>query len=213
MSGNYTKQVEKNHYSFERYFYRGRWMSYWYQIKEILELERLGSILEVGPGTTLVKDVLKYQKSDVEYKALDLDPALAPDIIGSVTNIPVREESFDCVTAFQVLEHIEFSDFEKALSEMNRVSKKYILISLPHFGPQLTFSLKIPFLNQVQFAHKIPWPKEITFQGQHYWEIGRKGYSATRIRNIMKKHFRIKKEYVPFENQYHRFYVLEKIEQ
>lgn len=207
---SYEKQVEKSHYSFDRYFYRGRWMSYWYQTKELTSRRDITSVLDIGPGTTFMRDVLKIHRPDITYQTLDIADDLRPDMIGSVLDIPCEPNTYDVVTAFQVLEHIEFSDFDRALTEMKRVSKKYVFLSLPHFGPSLEVDIKIPLLPRVRFACKLPWPQTHTFAGQHYWEIGKRGYSAKSVRRSICTHFDILAEYVPFENQYHRFYILEK---
>lgn len=207
---SYEKQVNKEHYSFEKYFYPGRWMSYWYQTKEISCKQDIKTVLDVGPGTTFMHDILKIHRPDIVYKTLDIAQDINPDFIGEVTSIPLPENSYDAVTAFQVLEHIEFSDFEPALLEMKRVSNKYVLISLPHFGTSLELQFRIPPFAPVQLFFKFPRPKAHIFGGQHYWEIGKKGFSSKRIRSIMQKHFTIIDEYVPFENQYHHFYILEK---
>ncbi len=204
---NYEKQVDKSHYSFERYFYKGRWMSYWYQAKEILSKPEIKSVLDIGPGTDFLRSVIAIHRPDISYHSLDIAADVNPDIVGGVTRIPVVENSYDVVCAFQVLEHIEFKDFEIALQEMKRVSKKYVFVSLPHFGPSLELQLKVPFLPRMQFATKIPFPQKHTFGGQHYWEIGKKGYSPRKIRASLQKHFTILDEYVPFENQYHRFFI------
>ena len=71
-------------------------------------------------------------------------------------------------------------------------------MSLTHFGPMLSFSLKIPF------------QKKHSFNGEHYWEIGKRGYPARRIRAVLVRYGAIRKEFVPFENQYHHFFVIEK---
>lgn len=205
---SYEKQVDKEHYSFEKYFYPGRWMSYWYQTKEISGKADIKTVLDVGPGTTFMHDILKIHRPDIEYKTLDIAHDIEPDFIGEVTAIPLPDNSYDAVTAFQVLEHIKFSDFEPALLEMKRVSKKYVMISLPHFGTSFELQFRIPPFKPVQFFFKFPRPKAHVFGGQHYWEIGKKGYSPKRIRSIMQKHFAILDEYVPFENQYHHFYIL-----
>lgn len=206
----YQQQVDKEHYSFSKYYYPGRWMSYWHETNEILFRPDIASVLDIGPGCDLLRNVLKTFAPQLEYKTLDVAADVRPDHVGSVTNIPLEENSFDAACAFQVLEHIEFSDFEIALQELKRVSRKYVIISLPHFGPQLTFQLKLPLLPKIELAAKIPFPKKLEFQGQHYWEIGRKGYPAAKIRNTLLKHFVIEKEFVPFENQYHRFFILKK---
>jgi SAM-dependent methyltransferase len=207
---SYQQQVEKKHYSFSRYFFPGRWMSYYYQTKEIAERSDIKSVLDIGPGTDFLKHTLSIHRNDITYKTLDIAEDLHPDYKGSVTEIPLPDASYDAVCAFQVLEHIQFEDFEKALSELNRVSRKYVFISLPHFGPSFEFWFKIPFVRRIKWATKLWFPKEHTFDGQHYWEIGKKGYSSSKVRSTITKHFSIINEYVPFENQYHHFYILEK---
>lgn len=207
---NYEQQVSKSHYSFEKYFWPGRWMSYWYQTKEITSRDDIQTVLDIGPGTTFLYDILKIHRPEITYKTLDIAEDLHPDFIGGVTQVPLPDNSCDLVSAFQVLEHIEFSDFETALKEMKRVSKKYVFVSLPHFGPSVELLIKIPFFRRLQWSVKVPFAKKHVFGGQHYWEIGKSGYSQKTIRTIMRKHFTIIDEYVPFENQYHHFYIMEK---
>jgi SAM-dependent methyltransferase len=206
----YKQQVDKKHYSFERYFFPGRWMSYYYQTKELAKRADIKNVLDIGPGTTFLKDVLKIHRSDIEYKTLDIAEDLSPDYLGGITEIPLKDMSYDAVCAFQVLEHIEFIDVEKALAEMSRVSRKYIFISLPHFGPSVELLFKLPFISRIKIAWKVPFPMKHIFKGQHYWEIGKRGYSASKVRELLNKHFILIDEYVPFENQYHHFYLLEK---
>jgi len=209
-SQTYEKQVDASHYNFKNYFFPARWMSYWYQIKEITSRPEIESVLDVGPGTDMLRAMLKIHATHISYTTVDVAGDVAPDIYGSITQLPVAGSSYDVVCAFQVLEHIDFGDVEQALAELKRATRKYVFISLPHFGPTLEFLCKVPFLARLRLATKIPWPKRHVFQGQHYWEIGKQGYSPKVIRTLLEKHFTIKDEYVPFENQYHRFYILEK---
>jgi SAM-dependent methyltransferase len=203
-----NKQVDKNAYEFNKYLHFDRWASYYFQIKEILDLKPW-SVLEVGVGDGLVGSYLK-NNTNIDYKTLDIAQDLGPDFIGSVNEIPLQNNSYDVVCAFQVLEHLPFDQFDKSLKEINRVSKKYAIISLPHFGPAVRFKFKIPFLPEIKGAFKIPFPVNHNFNGQHYWEIGKKGYAPVKIRRIIGDNFTIVKEFVPFDNQYHRFYVLRK---
>ena len=206
----YKIQVETVHYSFDKYVHQERWVSYWYQIKEVLDLGTDISVLDIGPGSSFMQNSISTFAPNITYKSVDIDTSLQPDFVGSVVNLPLEDASVDCVTAFQVLEHIQYSDVDTALSEIARVSKEYAIISLPHFGPQMTFGLKVPFVPKIEFAFKLPWPKKLIFNGQHYWEIGRKGHPLRKIRKSIKQHFVIEREYVPFQNQYHRFFVLKK---
>lgn len=205
-----VKQVDRDHYDFSKYVKKNhRWISFYHQLDELFKL-RPDSVLEVGPGMPLVRGMLNFHLPHVTYKSLDIAEDLNPDIFGPVTAIPLEDNSFDVVCAFQVLEHIPFDLFPVALKEMHRVAKKHVIISLPHYGPAVRFLLKIPGFHLVEFAYKVPFPRNHVWKGEHYWEIGKRGYPASRIRNVMREYFIVKKEYIPFENQCHRFYVLEK---
>jgi ubiquinone/menaquinone biosynthesis C-methylase UbiE len=203
-----TKQVNKDAYRFEKYTGLDRWSSYHYQLREILA-RNPSSVLEVGVGDGTIARHLKTQ-TPVAYTSVDFADDLKPDVVGDVRQLPFEGASFDLVCAFEVLEHLPFEDFEKALAELVRVARTHVIVSLPHFGPPVKFLLKLPFLPELRFAFKIPYPKAHTFNGQHYWEIGKKGYPPGRIRAAFLRHGRLVKEFVPFENQYHHFFVLEK---
>ncbi|HEX8994098.1 MAG TPA: class I SAM-dependent methyltransferase [Candidatus Paceibacterota bacterium] len=201
------KQVEAQAYGFKRYVQIDRWASYYYQLSEILARQP-ASVLEVGVGDGVVGEYVR--RSNIAYTSVDIAEDVKPDIIASVTAIPVPEASYDLACAFEVLEHLPFTEFDRALAELARVSCGTVIISLPHFGPPLRFSLKIPFLPELRIAWKIPYPRKHVFNGQHYWEIGKRGYPLRRIRRVIERHFVINKDFVPFENQYHHFFVLEK---
>lgn len=207
-----TKQVDKEAYHFDKYCGLDRWSSYYYQLREILLLEPT-SVLEVGVGDRVVGNYLKNNTS-VSYRSFDIAEDLTPDIVGSVESIDLPDHSVDVVVAFEVLEHLPFEKFEGALKELGRVATKAVIISLPHYGPSVRCSLKIPFLKKifkkedVRFAWKIPHHPVHTWNGQHHWEIGKRGYNIEKIRKVIEKHFIIEKEFVPFENQYHHFFIL-----
>ena len=202
------KQVNKTEYSFSAYCGIDRWSSYHYQIREILK-KNPSDVLEVGTGDGVLKNYLT-NNTEIVYKNLDIAEDLNPDVLGSVDNIPLQMSSYDLVCAFEILEHLPFDKFEVSLRELSRVSRGDVLLSLPHFGPAVKVLLKIPFFPEVKFSFKVPYPKKHTFNGQHYWEIGKRGYPLSRIRKSIKKYFVITDEFVSFENQYHHFFVLEK---
>lgn len=204
----YEKQVEKEHYSFERYFHKFRWMSYWYQSKEIISRNDIKTCLDVGPGNDFLRKMLEMHRSDIKYQTLDFAEDLKPDFVADITDTRLENNSYDLVCAFQVLEHLKFEDFEKALCEMKRLSKKYVFISLPHNVPSFDMQLKLPGIKRFSFALKSPWGRKHIFYGQHYWEVGKRGYSARKILKIIKKHYTVIDDYVPLENQYHHFYIL-----
>ena len=116
-----TKQVNKESYNFHKYSFPGRWVSYYHQLNETLALTPK-TILEIGTGDGVYKNFIK-NNTDIDYKNIDIAKDLNPDIVGSVNKIPLEANSFDLVVAFEILEHLPFDEFEKSLSEINRVSK------------------------------------------------------------------------------------------
>jgi len=197
-----------NYLSLE-YSDKNRWVSYWHQIKEVLEFNPR-KVLIIGKGDGLVSMYLKTLGLSVV--TLDNDKSLHPDIEASVLNMPINDNSFDAALCAEVLEHLSYDEFGRALSEIRRVVKNGAVISLPHFGPAIKLFLKIPFLPELKFILKLPYPIRHQFKGEHYWEIGKRDYPLRRIKNDMKKTgFTIKKDYVVFENPLHHFFTLEKV--
>lgn len=201
------KQVNKDAYDFTRYVGTDRWASYYYQLAEIFACAP-ASVLEVGVGDGVVGERLRH--AGVAYTSVDIASDVHPDIVAPVTAIPVPDASHDVVCAFEILEHLPFDQFDAALRELARVSNGHVLLSLPHFGPSVRIELKVPGIPRLRAAWKVPVPKQHVFNGQHYWEIGKRGFPVRRIRRALAQHFVIRKEFVPFENQYHHFFVLTK---
>ncbi|MEK7641472.1 MAG: class I SAM-dependent methyltransferase [Patescibacteria group bacterium] len=201
-------QVDKKAYHLSTYSTADRWVSYYHQLR-LATACAPRNILEIGVGDKVFGSYIK-ENTNIAYVGADYDATVSPDVIADILKLPFKDEEFDVVCVFEVLEHLPFGQFEKALAELSRVSVKHVLISLPHFGPPVKLSFKIPFLPEVKLAWKLPWPKKHVFNGQHYWEIGKKGYSIDMLRSVFRKHFVLKQDFVPFENQYHHFFVLEK---
>lgn len=97
-------QVSREHY-FKDYDTKERWVSYWHQINEVLSTGSK-SVLEIGLGNGIAADYLK--KMGLGVTTVDIDPALNPDYICSVTELTkfLRLTFFDIVLCAEVLEHI-----------------------------------------------------------------------------------------------------------
>lgn len=199
-------QVDKSHYAFGTYGFEGRFVSYFWQLKEVLDLKPQ-SVLEVGVGDKVFGNFLK-DNTTVAYTSVDVADDLKPDVVGSILALPFDDKSVDVACAFEVLEHLPFEQFDKAVSELVRVARTHVVISVPHFGPMLSFSLKIPFIPRIQLALKLPYPKRHTFNGQHYWELGKSGYPVSLIRRKLAAHGAVVKDFVPFNSEYHHFFVV-----
>ncbi len=206
------KQVNKEHYRFENYCSYHRFTSYWHQLNEVISIKPQ-SLLEIGIGDGVFSSYIK-NNTNITYKSCDIDPDMKPDILSSIDDISVTDESFDIVCAFQVLEHLPYEKFVYSLNEMSRISKKYIILSLPFYGKLVTFGLKIPGIKKISLQYRVPHNllsiKHI-FNGQHHWEIGKKGYSIQKIKKDIKSaDLKIIKSYSSPDYPYHHFFVLKK---
>jgi len=154
-------------------------------------------ILIIGPGQGLDTQVLKWRKYEVT--TFDIDKTFNPDVIGSVHDLSMFDDgSFDVVIASHVLEHLAVPYLDRCLSELARVGR-YSLIYLPvagrHFQLRLKMDLKgidLSFiLDLFNYFHR---PDGITpryCSGQHYWEIGMRGFRVGDMTRRFSKYFKV----------------------
>lgn len=202
-------KINKEKYSARGYQKKERFINYWTQIHEVLEFNP-ESVLEVGVGSKTVYNILKKQVSKII--GLDINTSLEPDIVGSVEKIPLQDTSVDVTLAAEILEHLPFESLEGCIKEIYRVSRKGAVISLPHRGATFSLSLKIPVIPWIQKVFKIPyfW-KTDTMSPEHFWEVGLKGFSFSRVRSVIEKSgFKIKRKFISHDDVYHLFLILEK---
>ena len=203
-------QVEPNHYFNKSYDTKKRFIGYWHQVNEIVRLEP-DSVLEIGIGNGFVSKYLKERGENIT--TLDLNPSLNPDRVGSVLDIPFDDTSFKVVACYEVLEHLPFENFKKALAEIFRVSKFYAILSLPDVNRVYRVYVHIPKVGVFKKLIPLPLLKRSihNFDGEHYWEIGKACYPLNKIvYEIQKSGFKIEKTYRVFEFPYHRFFTLKK---
>jgi SAM-dependent methyltransferase len=203
------KQVAKEHYAFGQYLDKYRWNSVWHQIDEVTRLQ-LNRVLEIGPGLGLFKAVAAV--FDIKVETLDLDPELKPDHVASATALPFADGAYDAVCGFQILEHLPYDLSLKAFGEMTRVARRNVVISLPDAKAMWPYALHIPKRGTVSVL--VPEPsmgaKAHTFDGQHYWEINKRGYELKKVIADFSSVCKLVKTYRVAENPYHRFFVFAK---
>jgi|SRR3989338_1086980 len=202
--------MSKENFELKSYDHKHRWMSYWYQIREIFTMNP-AKILEVGVGNRFLYDYLKKAGKDIT--SVDINSERRPDVVGSVVDLPFDDNSFDAVLCFQVLEHLPFDNFHKALIEMRRVSSRYVFLSLPHWGYTFYWIFKVPLIKQISVFLKFHGvlKNKFEFDGEHYWEIGRRGYPLRKIKAILRdSDLKILKDYINPDSPFHHFFILEK---
>lgn len=95
-------------------------------------------ILEVGSGSLGIAPYLGRTITGLDTDFSGPDHPLIKHLTGSITNIPIADQSFDAVIAVDVLEHIPVTSRKKAILEIARVAKKYIIIAVPTGGQSQT---------------------------------------------------------------------------
>lgn len=210
-----------NHLGFEQKY---SFMDYWYQLEELKKINPK-KILEVGIANGLLSSLLKFKGLNIT--TFDIDKELKPDIVGDLKNISdyFKEKEFDVVVLAQVLEHLPFKDFENIIKQLSKISKN-VIISLPEVVMHITYlSVKIPKLGERILDICLPfprfWHKVFSYLGllelgdsessPHYWEINDGIISEKKIKNIMKKYFKIKDSYSVPKYNYHKFFILSEI--
>jgi len=89
------------------------------------------SILDVGCGEGFTLERLRKAKIGKHLEGVDyLDLAIKLGKKGSIYDLKYKANSFDVVICSEVLEHVE--DPQKGLEELVRVSKKYVVLSVPN---------------------------------------------------------------------------------
>lgn len=100
---------------------------------------RGGRVLEVGCGTGLILE--RLARIADEAWGMDLSPGMLQKaherglnvVLGSVTDIPFADESFDLVCSFKVLAHVP--DIGHALAEIARVTRPSGHMVLEFYNP------------------------------------------------------------------------------
>jgi len=194
MVSSHKIQVNKDHYNWD-YESVGRWKSYYYQIDNILKNldPNEDKVLEIGIGNHFIEDKLK--RLNVNITTADFDRSLNPDYVADITQLPFSDNSFNIVCAFEVLEHIPFEEIGASLNEMKRVSNNIILFTVPFITFNLYIGFKLlPYIGYKDIELKMPlFFKKHQFDGQHYWEIGKREYPLQRIKDeISRNNLKIK---------------------
>jgi SAM-dependent methyltransferase len=104
------------------------------------------TILDVGAGNGAFISLLE---ETTDLHVTGLEPSLAARaaavcrskiVDGSADDLPFPDRSFDVVTALEVLEHLPFSVYERALSELARVATTHVIVSVPYRERRLLVS-------------------------------------------------------------------------
>jgi ubiquinone/menaquinone biosynthesis C-methylase UbiE len=106
--------------------------------KVILDIipKECATIVDVGCGDGAITNVLAEKHKviglDLSKVALKHLSAKTSPITGSADYLPFKDKSIDMVLSSELLEHLPNEVLTRAISEIKRISKKYVLISVPN---------------------------------------------------------------------------------
>jgi SAM-dependent methyltransferase len=171
--------LERNYYLKSLDFLN--WYRYYHLIKDLL---RLGAadVLEIGTGSGMVRNCMKPLVR--EYRVLDINPNLEPDVLADVRVLqPELVERFDCLIAADVLEHLPFTELAEVGANLFAYLKPggHALITIPHRQSNFlfmsptqvphVFTLPTGFLSFGAFYRRFI-KRKIWIDPNHSWEIG-----------------------------------------
>jgi predicted SAM-dependent methyltransferase len=123
--------------------------------------------------------------------------------------LPFADRAYDLVCAFQMLEHLPYGQSLAAFGEMARVARRHVVISLPDARGAWRYVLHVPRIGVVErlFERPVFGLHEHRFDGEHHWEVNKRGYGLQRIVADLSRHAELLKTYRVSEMPYHRFFV------
>lgn len=202
----------KELYFTEGYFSYEQFISFSEQLRLVHSLKKQ-DILEIGIGNGIVADFLK--KTGLNVTTFDINPNLNPDVLGNVTDLVniFQNRKFEIILCAEVLEHMPFQFFEKAINNIANTTKEYAVLTLPRCQKvilDVQFSIKIPKLPYIEKGFFLSIPKS-TVPREHHWELdSSKQTRIKKINSILNKYFIIL-DYHRFQfRPYHHYFILKK---
>jgi ubiquinone/menaquinone biosynthesis C-methylase UbiE len=152
------------------------------------------SVLLIGKGDGLTIRFL--EQAGFSVVCMDIEALMAPSIVASVHQIPVRDGAIDVSVCCAVLEHLPWEYFLLSLRELRRVTCDALVLSVPDIRRCMTFSFKGPRVSKWQFEFELqasfpvrpnrPIPKEKLAKMGHYWEIGYEGVTKSVVKQALR---------------------------
>jgi len=104
------------------------------------------TIIDVGCGNGAITNILNehFELTAVDRSESSLKYVKSNKLVASAHKIPLPNTSFDMVFSSELLEHLDDNTFYGAINEFNRLSKKYIFITVPNGENPDKLSIKCP---------------------------------------------------------------------
>jgi SAM-dependent methyltransferase len=166
------------------YYSSDRMAQYYHQVQAVRDAG-VKTVLEVGPGPGVITHVLRT--AGIAVTTCGLGETGKLDILADVRNLPLPDQAAEFTLCCQVLEHMPFADLPRALAELKRVTRGRILISIPYASHAIYGIRKWPGGRRRSWVLHFPWlPAKTGMTTEHFWEMGRKGFSKKAILKIIR---------------------------
>ena len=200
-----------SHYDAD-YLSRGRAHSLATQLDATLAMHP-ARVLEVGVGTGITSWALR--RVGVSVTTLDVQPGLSPDLVGDVRCIPCADATFDVTCCCQVLEHLPLADLPQALSELRRVTRLRLVLSLPDLTRYVGATITLPWIGRREFGVSLAvrepddaWKADRLETMGHHWEIGMNGATSRGVAAALTRSgWRLMRTFRVPELRWHRFFL------
>lgn len=214
------RNIPPDYYDFSFYVSKERMITYWHQVNEILA-KRPDRVLEVGIGNGIVTSILKCY--GINTITADINESLHPDVVVSITELDSRftEGEVPFVLCARVLQHLPFSEFGRALSQLHYITGEYVLLTLPVETMRLYLRFRVTGRKPVTLS--IPFPLTVKrvlqrmlkitedSKTQNFWKVNqRRELSMSAVSRIIQNYFRVEKAYQIPEDMSHVLFVLRK---
>jgi ubiquinone/menaquinone biosynthesis C-methylase UbiE len=96
------------------------------------------TLIDVGCGNGVFARLLKQRLPSLRITCVDRSATALEHVVADkklrceVSQLPFGDQSFDCVSCLEVIEHLTIEDYKKALAEITRIAKTTIVISVPY---------------------------------------------------------------------------------
>jgi hypothetical protein len=184
-----------------RVLHLSNFVNTYYQYRDIQSCGTVKKILVVGPGQGLDTQVLGWR--GYEVTTFDIDETFEPDVTGSVHDLSMfPPASFDVITVSHVLEHLAEPYLDRCLDELARVGR-HSLVYLPvagrHFQLRAQFDVKgfnVSWIADLFNIFQKPDGVAARYcQGQHFWEVGRRGFRVADLLRRFARRFSVIRHY------------------
>jgi SAM-dependent methyltransferase len=104
----------------------------------------VNSILDVGCGNGVFTNLLQPNRFKVglDMSRVALEHITTPRVQADASGLPFAEHSFDASLSMEMLEHLPHAIYQSVLNELARVTRKYILITVP-YNEELKYNMVI----------------------------------------------------------------------